>query len=220
MKVTFSLAPKSGYGKAAQRVRCRNILKEITHLTYLIKDEQALGQLEDLANILGNAKESAPQEGGIHVIKESPKKIKKRKAARSSQGNPPQKKRKILDVKTTKYSRTKHPFTNRVGQHAETMRKMYRVHVPIPANTSDAVAAVPASSKTMPGVPARSDMSKPKMYGGDKTSGDVPKVPAIPASSKAMPGAPARSDMSKPKMYGGDKTSDDVPKVPAITCKQ
>ena len=89
-----SLAPKSGYGKAARPVRCRNILKEITHLTYLIKDEQALGQLEeDLANILGNAKESAPQEGGIHVIKESPKKIKKRKAARSSQGNPPQQKK-------------------------------------------------------------------------------------------------------------------------------
>ena len=31
----FSLAPKSGYGKAALRVRCRNILKEITRLTYL-----------------------------------------------------------------------------------------------------------------------------------------------------------------------------------------
>ena len=68
----------------------------------------------------------------------------------------------------------------------------------------------------MPGAPARSHMSKPKMYGGDKTSGDVPKVPAIPASSKTMPGVPARSDMLKPKMYGGDKTSDDVPKVPAI----
>lgn len=213
-----SLAPKSGYGKAARRVRCRNILKEITHLTYLIKDEQALGQLEeDLANILGNAKESAPQEGGIHVIKESPKKIKKRKAARSSQGNPPQKKRKILDVKTTKYGRKKHPFTNRVGQHAETMRKMYRVHVPIPANRSDAVAAVTASSKTMPGAPARPETSKPKMHGGDKTSGDIPKVPTAPVSSKTMPGAPAaRVDTSKPKMHGRDKTSGDVPKVPAV----
>lgn len=213
-----SLAPKSGYGKAARRVRCRNILKEITHLTYLIKDEQALGQLEeDLANILGNAKESAPQEGGIHVIKESPKKIKKRKAARSSQGNPPQKKRKILDVKTTKYGRKKHPFTNRVGQHAETMRKMYRVHVPIPANRSDAVAAVTASSKTMPGAPARPETSKPKMHGGDKTSGDIPKVPTAPVSSKTMPGASAaRVDTSKPKMHGRDKTSGDVPKVPAV----
>lgn len=181
-----SLAPKTGYGKAARRVRCRNILKEITHLTYLIKDEQALGKLEeDLANILGNAKESAPQEGGIHVIKESPKKIQKRKAARSSQGNPPQKKRKILDVKTTKYGRKKHPFSNRVGQHAETMRKMYRVHVPIPANRSDAVPTVPASSKTMPGAPtARAHTSKPKMHRGDKTSGDVPKIPAVPASSQ------------------------------------
>lgn len=151
----------------------------------IIKDEQALGQLEeDLANILGNA-ESAPQEAGIHVITESPKKIKKRKTARSSQANPPQKKRKILDVKTTKYGRKKHPVTNRVGQHAETMRKMYRVHVSIPANRSDAAAAVvTASSKTKPGAPARADTSKPKMHGGDKTSGDVPKVPAVPASSQ------------------------------------
>lgn len=147
----------------------------------IIKDEQALGQLEeDLANILGNANESVPQEAGIHVIKESPKNIKKRKTARSSQGNPPQKKRKILDVKTTKYGRKKCPVTNRVGQHAETIRKMYRVHVSIPANRSDAAAAVvTASSKTKPGAPARADTSKPKMHGGD-----VPKVPAVPASSQ------------------------------------
>ena len=185
----------------------------------IIKDEQALGQLEeDLANILGNANESAPQEAGIHVTRESPKKIKKRKTARSSQGNPPQKKRKILDVKTTKYGRKKHPVTNRVGQHTETMRKLYRVHVSIPANRSDAVAAVvTASSKTKPGAPARADTSKPKMHGGDKTSGDVPKVPTVPVSSKTMPGAPAaRVDTSKPKMHGRDKTSGDVPKVPAV----
>lgn len=55
----------------------------------------------------------------------------------------------------------KNPFNNRVGQHAETMRKVYRVHVPIPANRSDAVVAVTASSKTMP---ATADTSKPKMY--------------------------------------------------------
>lgn len=42
-----SLAPKSWYGKAAPRFRCRNILREITHVTYLIKDEQALGRLEE-----------------------------------------------------------------------------------------------------------------------------------------------------------------------------
>ena len=89
-----SLAPKSGYGKAAWPVRCRNILKEITHLTYLIKDEQALGQLEeDLANILGNAKESAPQEGGIHVIKESPKKLKREKLQDHPKGIPHSKKK-------------------------------------------------------------------------------------------------------------------------------
>lgn len=84
------MAPKSWYGQVAPRFRCRNILREITHVTCLIKDEQALGQLEeDLANILGNAKESAPpQEEVIHVTKESPTKIKKRKAARSSKGNP------------------------------------------------------------------------------------------------------------------------------------
>ena len=240
-----SLAPKSGYGKAARRVRCRNILREITSLTYLIKDEQALEQLEEnLTEILGNAKGSAPQEGGIHVVIESPKKGKKRKAARSSQGNPPQKKRKILDVKTTKYGRKKHPFSNRVGQHAETMRKTYRVHVPIPTapadspkvksfnasdsdqlpttptvfasshrvpvatadisnlkgikvNRSDAAAAVPASSKTMPGLPARADTSKPKMHGGDKESGDVPKVPAVPASiQNAKPPLTTSAQMS------------------------
>ena len=44
---------------------------------------------------------------------------------------------KILDVKTTKYGRKKHPFTNRVGQHAETMRKMYRVHGPISASVEN-----------------------------------------------------------------------------------
>ena len=55
----------------------------------------------------------------------------------------------------------------------------------IPANRSDAAAAVvTASSKTKPGAPARADTSKPKMHGGDKTSGDVPKVPAVPASSQ------------------------------------
>ena len=55
------------------------------------------------------------------------------------------------------------------------------------------------------------------MHGGDKTSGDVPKVQTVPVSSKTMPGAPAaRVDTSKPKMHGRDKTSGDVPKVPAV----
>lgn len=58
----------------------------------------------------------------------------------------------------------KHPFNNRVGQHAETMRKVYRVHVPIPANRSDAVVAVTTSSKTVPVTSATADTSKPKMY--------------------------------------------------------
>ena len=69
----------------------------------------------------------------------------------------------------------------------------------------------------MPGAPARAETSKPKMHGGDKTSGDVTKVATVPASSKTMPGAPAaRADTSKPKMHGGDKTSGDIPKVPAV----
>lgn len=128
----------------------------------------------------GKCKGKCPPRRRYSCCQRITKKIKKRKAARSSQGNPPQKKRKILDVKTTKYGRKKHPFTNRVSQHAETMRTMYRVHVPLPANRSDAVAAV----TVMPVAPARADMSKPKMHGGDKTSGDVPKVPAVPASSQ------------------------------------
>ena len=165
------LAPKSGYGKAARHVRCHNILKEITYLTYLIKDEQALGQLEeDLANILGNAKESSPKKEVFMLSKNHQKKLKREKLQDHPKGIPHRKKRKILDVKTTKYGRKKHPFTNIVSQHAETMRKMYRVHASIPANRSDAVAAVTASSKTMPGAPARADTSKPKMHGGDKTS--------------------------------------------------
>lgn len=77
-----SLAPKSWYGKAAPRFRCRNNLREITHVTYLIKDEQTLGQLEEDQIFWGM------QRKVIHVIKESPTKIKKRKAATSSKGNP------------------------------------------------------------------------------------------------------------------------------------
>ena len=88
--------------------------------------------------------------------------------------------------------------------------------MPIPANRSDAAAVVTASSKTMPGAPARADTSKPKMHGGDTTSGDVPKVPTVPASSKTMPGTRTRADMLKPKMHGGDTTSGDVPKVPTV----
>lgn len=88
-----SLAPKSGYGKAALRVRCRNILKEITRLTYLIKDEQALGQLEeDLANILGNANESAPKKQVFMLSKNHQKKLKREKLQDHPKGIPHRKK--------------------------------------------------------------------------------------------------------------------------------
>lgn len=145
-----------------------------------------LDSWKKILQIFWEMQTKVPPKKQVFMLSENhQKKIKKRKTARSSQGNPPQKKRKILDVKTTKYGRKKHPVTNRVGQHAETMRKMYRVHVSIPANRSDAAAAVvTASSKTKPGAPARADTSKPKMHGGYKTSGDVPKVPAVPASSQ------------------------------------
>ena len=36
----------------------------------------------------------------------------------------------------------------------------------------------------MPVSPTTADTSKPKMHGGDKTSGDIPKVPAVPATGQ------------------------------------
>ena len=84
------LAPKSWYGQAAPRSRCRNILREITHVTCLIKDEQALGQLEeDLANILGNAKESAPPKKKLFMLlKNHQQKLKREKLQDHPKGIP------------------------------------------------------------------------------------------------------------------------------------
>ncbi|KAL9978130.1 hypothetical protein ACROYT_G015617 [Oculina patagonica] len=133
------LLPRKGHGKSALRLRCRNALKEITSLTFLIKNKKFLECLaDDLNQVLRKAKDFVPQEGGIHVIIESPKKSKKRKTVNVSKGEPPQKKKSnILDVKQAKYGRKKHPFTNRVGQHADSMRKMYQVHVPISATSTN-----------------------------------------------------------------------------------
>lgn len=141
------LAPRSVHGKSALCLRCCNVLKEITNLTYLIKEKESLEQLAgDLADVLQKAKSSAPKKAGIHPIVESPKKSRKRKTANLCRDNPPEKKVNILDVKIAKYGRKKHPFSKRVGQHAAVMRKMYQVHVPV-SNVSN-MKRNAASTKT------------------------------------------------------------------------
>ena len=87
------LLPRTVHGKTALRQRCRNALKEITSLTYLIKEKQSLEDLsKDLTKVLRKAKDYVPQQTGIHVVIESPKKSKKRKTAVVSKDEPPQKK--------------------------------------------------------------------------------------------------------------------------------
>ena len=88
-----SLAPNSGYGKAARCVRCRNILKEITHLTYLIKDERLLDSWKKILQIFWEMQRKVPPKKEVFMLsKNHPKKLKREKLQDHPKGIPHRKK--------------------------------------------------------------------------------------------------------------------------------
>ncbi len=69
------LPPKRATGKNALRLKCRNIMKLLSSLTFLLDDKQQLSSLaNDLEEILEKAQSTAPQEAGIIIQNSSVKK--------------------------------------------------------------------------------------------------------------------------------------------------
>ena len=127
------LPPKRTSGKNALRLKCRNLMKELSGLTFLIDDKQQLSSLaNDLQAILEKTRKEAPHEAGIIIQTPYPKKnpIKERNIRTKTDIK---KKRNIATLTKRSYGRPKHPYTGRVGKHAEIMRKNYKVHVPLVA---------------------------------------------------------------------------------------
>ena len=108
-------------------------MKELSGLTFLIDDKQQLSSLaNDLQAILEKTRKEAPHEAGIIIQTPYPKKnpIKERNIRTKTDIK---KKRNIATLTKRSYGRPKHPYTGRVGKHAEIMRKNYKVHVPLVA---------------------------------------------------------------------------------------
>lgn len=78
------LPPKRTSGKNALRLKCRNLMKELSSLTFLIDDKQQLSFLvNDLETILDKARKEAPREAGIIIQTTHPK----RNPIRKTNGN-------------------------------------------------------------------------------------------------------------------------------------
>ena len=125
-----------------KRRRCRDMLSELRNLTYLIKKNDALNQLEeDLSRILTLAKKRAPSDGGLAIEGQSSLPLHKR----SKQGGknvPVQKKRsKIRFKELPKPIKRKGKYSGRHGSRATMMRQTFQVHVPISTTGHSASSA-------------------------------------------------------------------------------
>ena len=187
------LPPKHVFGKNSLRVKCRNIMKELSGLTYLIKDCHSLQSLaDDLSNLLQKTRSLAPNDSGIHLKMPSPCKSKKRRSTTCNKGPPSKTKdSKLLNLSVRRYGRPKHPYSGRVGKYANMMKTHYRVKVPVPT-TSTNKAPPHAERKPEPMKEQSSDKSSPK-------SKQTPKPKPAHQSTSTAPGRPSTNAPSTNK---------------------
>ncbi|XP_028417456.1 uncharacterized protein LOC114541851 [Dendronephthya gigantea] len=113
--------------------KCREILKQLTSATYLLKDTLSIQNLEEsLCKVWDDVKQSLPSDCNGLALETNDKPNPKRKATGSmKEDRPARKKRKIQQLPKGKYGKPKHRYTGRVGQSAEVLRKSYKVNVPV-----------------------------------------------------------------------------------------
>lgn len=122
------------------QARCRVLLKKVTGLTYLLKDEPSLVKLEgQLQNMFKQTEQLVNSDNDV-VLESNEKMRKKRKLPKSSRKGEESAKIKRLKkvpkddkdcLSERKYGKPRHPYAKRVGRRAEIMRKQYKVNVPI-----------------------------------------------------------------------------------------
>jgi hedgehog interacting protein len=133
------LPPRKVFKTTQHKKKCREILKQLTSATYLLKDISSIQNLErSLCKIWDDVKESLPSDCNGLALETNDKPKPKRKAASPiEENNAARKRRKIQQLPKGKYGRPKHRYTGRVGQSAEMLRKTYKVNIPIRSfNTS------------------------------------------------------------------------------------
>ncbi|KAI8501875.1 hypothetical protein Bbelb_202870 [Branchiostoma belcheri] len=107
--------------KTKLRRECASILREVTDLTYHLQDETYLEHLkEQLTNIKDDMRQHVPHDDTLPLTL-TPKK-RKAESGHETELDPGQS--GTLPIKRVPQ---KHPFTKRVGHHAETMRANFRV---------------------------------------------------------------------------------------------
>ncbi|XP_019639650.1 PREDICTED: uncharacterized protein LOC109481516 [Branchiostoma belcheri] len=116
-----SLPPRKRQNKTKLRRECASILREVTDLTYHLQDETYLEHLkEQLTNIKDDMRQHVPHDDTLPLTL-TPKK-RKAESGHETELDPGQS--GTLPIKRVPQ---KHPFTKRVGHHAETMRANFRV---------------------------------------------------------------------------------------------
>lgn len=93
--------------------------------------EQLSSLANDLEGILKKARSWAPQEAGVIIQNPQVKKNSKTISKKKHQKKNGEQKANLKTLRTRAYGRPKHPYTSRVGKHAEIMKKNFKVHVPL-----------------------------------------------------------------------------------------
>ena len=129
----FTELPSRNVFRTTQhKKKCREILKQLTSATYLLKDISSIQDLErSLCKIWEDVKESLPSDCNGLALETDDKPKRKRKATSPTEENKSARKKRKTQLPKGKYGRPKHPYTGRVGQTAEMLRKTYKVNIPV-----------------------------------------------------------------------------------------
>ena len=122
----FTELPSRNVFRTTQhKKKCREILKQLTNVTYLVKDMSSIQDLElSLRKIWEDVKESLPSD-----CNDKPK--HKRKATSPTEENKSARKKIKIQLPKGKSGRPKHCYTGQVGHTAEMLRKTYKVNIPV-----------------------------------------------------------------------------------------
>ena len=129
----FTELPSRNVFRTTQhKKKCREILKQLTSATYLLKDISSIQDLEQsLCKIWEDVKESLPSDCNGLALETNDKPKCKRKATSPTEENKSARKKRKIQLPKGKYGRPKHRYTGRVGQTAEMLRKTYKVNIPV-----------------------------------------------------------------------------------------
>ena len=98
------------------RVKCREILRQLLGMTYNCTDGMVLAEtIDTLRSVREHMKQGIPSDDGLS-LQDSPLKPA-RKQTKKNLGN----------LRVRSYGRTRHPYTNRVGEKASIFREAYKV---------------------------------------------------------------------------------------------